>query len=112
MRDWIKRDGIKHLTPCHMERMGLDAAATHGVTLSVTIEDKGRNLPKSATIQLMGSCNGVRFERRPSYFRCRQHSSDTDALYLLIHRQSRPLEGGGCFSPRHADASPPGKHEA
>jgi hypothetical protein len=94
MRDWIKRDGIKHLHAMSTAELvwGWMLQRLTGVTLSVTIEDKGRILPKSAMLQLVGYCNGVRFEKAKQISDAASAHPNTDALYLLIHRPSRPLE--------------------
>jgi hypothetical protein len=80
-----------------------------GVTLSVTIEDKGRILPKSAMLQLVGSCKGVRFEKAKQIADAASTHPNTDALYLLIHRPSRPLENEWLdFLARAASLQKPG----
>ena len=94
MRDWIARDGIKHLHAMSTAELvwGWMLHRMTGVTLSVTIEDKGRILPKSAMIQLIGACSGVRFEKAKTLSDAVSAHPNADSLYLLIHRPSRPLE--------------------
>ena len=93
MRDWIVRDGIKHLHAMSTAELvwGWMLHKLTGVTLSVTVEDKG-HLPKSAMIELISDCNGVRFEKAKQISDAASAHPSTAALYLLIHRASRPLE--------------------
>ncbi|MEO7317792.1 MAG: glycosyltransferase family 4 protein, partial [Chthoniobacteraceae bacterium] len=94
MRSWIVRDGIKHLHAMSTAELvwGWMLHRLTGVTLSVTIEDKGGKLPKSAMLELIRECNGVRFEKAKQISDAASTHPNTDALYLLIHRASRPLE--------------------
>jgi glycosyltransferase involved in cell wall biosynthesis len=94
MREWMTRDGIKHLHAMSTAELvwGWMLQRLTGVTLSVTIEDKTRILPKSAMLQLVGYCNGVRFEKAKQISDAASAHPNTGALYLLIHRPSRPLE--------------------
>ncbi len=94
MRDWIERDGIKHLHAMSTAELvwGWMLHRLTGVTLSVTVEDKGRNLPKSAMLQLIGSCSGVRFEKAKQISDAASAHPNHDSFYLLVHRASRPLE--------------------
>lgn len=93
MRDWIARDGIKHLHAMSTSELvwGWMLHRLTGVTLSVTVEDKGC-LPKSAMIQLIGACSGVRFEKAKAMSDAAGAHPDANSLFLLIHRASRPLE--------------------
>lgn len=93
MRDWIARDGIKHLHAMSTAELvwGWMLHRLTGVTLSVTIEDKGC-LPKSAMLELISECNGVRFAKAKQIADAASAHPNTEALYLLIHRDSRPLE--------------------
>ena len=94
MRGWIARDGIKHLHAMTTAELvwGWMLHRLTGVSLSVTIEDKGKNLPKSAMIQLIEACSGVRFEKAKTISDAASAHPNNDALYLLVHRLSRPLE--------------------
>ena len=93
MRDWIVRDGIKHLHAMSTAELvwGWMLHKLTGVTLSVTIEDKGC-LPKSAMLELIRECNGVRFEKARQISDAVSAHPGTEALYLHIHRAWRPLE--------------------
>jgi glycosyltransferase involved in cell wall biosynthesis len=94
MRDWIARDAIKHLHAMTTAELvwGWMLHQWTGVTLSVTIEDKGKILPKSAMIQLIEACSGVRFEKAKTISDAASAHPNANSLYLLVHRLSRPLE--------------------
>ena len=63
-----------------------------GVTLSVTIEDSERKLPKSAMLRFIGECSGVRFAKPHQLAAAASAYTKNDVLFLLIHGKSRPLE--------------------
>ena len=94
MRDWVARDGIKHLHAMSSAELvwGWILHRLTGVSLSATIEDKGRNIPKSAMLQLIKECNGVRFERPKHISEAASADPNSDTLFLQFHRTGRPLE--------------------
>ena len=94
MRDWIARDGIRHLHAMSTSELvwGWMLHRLTGVTLSVTIEETGRNLPKSAMLRLIGECSGVRFAKTRHLAAAASAYTKSDAVFLLIHGKSRPLE--------------------
>jgi glycosyltransferase involved in cell wall biosynthesis len=94
MRDWIERDGVKHLHAMSTAELvwGWMLHRLTSVSLSVTVEDKPKTLPKSAMVQLIGACNGVRFGNAKQLNDAASAHRSTDAFYLLVHRRGHPLE--------------------
>ncbi len=94
MRKWIERDGVKHIHAMSTAEFlwGWMLQKLTGVTLSVTLEDKGRNLPKSVIMDLIGDCNGVRFSKAHQMSAAASANPNAETFFFLVNRPSRPIE--------------------
>ena len=94
MRGWIERDGVKHLHAMSTSELiwGWMLHKLTGVSLSFSIEDRDRLLPKSAVFELIASCKGVRFSKAHHLSTASSTYSSAEIFFLLIHRPKCPLE--------------------
>jgi hypothetical protein len=94
MRKWIERDGVKHLHAMSTAELvwGWMLHKLTGVSLSVSVEGPGRVLPKSAVIELIGSCSGVRFAKAHIMSAAASTYPSADIFFLHSHRPLRPIE--------------------
>ena len=94
MRSWIQRDGVKHIHAMSTSELlwAWMLQKLTGVTISVTLEDKGRQIPKSAMLELLGSCLGVRFTKAHQMSSAASLHPNSKSFYYLVPRASRPIE--------------------
>ncbi len=94
MRGWIERDGVRHLHAMSTSEL-IWAWMLHrltGVSISFSIEERDRLLPKSAVFALIAACSGVRFSKARDLSAASSAYSGSEVFFLLIHGPKNPLE--------------------
>lgn len=94
MKDWIQRDGIRHLHAFSTAELlwGWMLHKLTGVSLSFTYEEKSRHLPKSVILDMAGQCTGVRFSKAPQLAAASSVHPTSSAFFLLGNRRGRLIE--------------------